>query len=123
MVIQVVPLQHMEDHIGEDIHPEAHGGPDTAVGGYALKTGVTYREPMQKKVFWQDLWPTGDPHRSSLFPKSCTPWKETMPEQFLKNCSLWDRQSLEQFMKDCLPWVGQGKCMCRKDWQRQRLMN
>lgn len=39
---------------------------------------------MLEQVCWQDL---GDPGRSSLFLKDCTPWKGPKLKQFVKNCS------------------------------------
>ena len=42
----VVPLQSMEDHFGADIHTAAHGGPQAAAGGVALKKDAAHGDPM-----------------------------------------------------------------------------
>ena len=46
-VMQVVPLQPMDNHSGADSHTAAHGGPHTAAGGYILKEAAAHGEPMQ----------------------------------------------------------------------------
>lgn len=89
MMMQVAPLQSMDDHTGEDIHTAVYGGSHAAAGGCALKGTSAYGEPMQEEAFCQELCPIGDPHWSSLFQKDCTLWRRPILEQFLKNCCLW----------------------------------
>ncbi|KAM6078077.1 activating transcription factor 7-interacting protein 2 isoform 2-T3 [Theristicus caerulescens] len=44
----------------------------------------------QKQVFWQDLWPVGEPRWSNLLLMDCT-WRGPMLEQFVKEYILWER--------------------------------
>ena len=56
MVMQVDPLQPMEDHGGADIHTAGRGGLHAGAGGHALKEAAACgEEPMLEQVFWQDL--------------------------------------------------------------------
>ena len=59
-------------------------------------------EPTPEQVYWQGLWPRGDPRWSSLFLKDCTPWKGPTLEQFVKNCSPQKGPVLEKLMDNCL---------------------
>ena len=59
-------------------------------------------EPTLEQVYWQGLWPRGDPRWSSLFLKDCTPWKGPTLGQFMKSCSLWEGLMLEKFVENCL---------------------
>ncbi|KAK4830770.1 hypothetical protein QYF61_013259 [Mycteria americana] len=135
VVMQVVPLQLMEDHSGGDIHIAAHGGLHGRAGVCALKKAVT-PSAHTGAGSWQDLWPIKrSPHRSSLSGrtcgpvgdpcwsspclKDCTPWKEPMLEQFLKNCSPWEGPMLEKFIKD--PTLDQRRSVRRKERQRQHI--
>jgi len=46
MVKDVVPLQPMQDHAGADNYSAAHGGPQDAAGGDALKEDAAHGEPV-----------------------------------------------------------------------------
>lgn len=48
MVGQVVSLQSMEHHSGEDLHTAARGGNHTEAGGPGLKEAVAFRDPLQE---------------------------------------------------------------------------
>ena len=112
----------MEDHGGADICTAACEGTHTTAGGHALKEAAAHgeltqeqssgrscsrgEEPTQEQVFWQELWPVGDPHWSSLFLMDCTPWRGPMLEQFLKNYSPSEGSNPEPFMKDYILWEG-----------------
>jgi len=106
MVMQAVPLQHMEVHGGADIHTAAYGGPNIMSGGNILKEAAVLGNPMPELAFCWELQPVGVLRWSMFILNDCTPWKATTLEQFLKNCSLWEGPTCEQFMKDCLPWEG-----------------
>jgi len=121
-VKQVVPLQPVDDHGGGNVHTAARGGPHATAGGDPLKEAAAHGEPiqsrllagavahgedsMQEQIFWQDLWPVGDPQWSSWLLKDCISQKGSVLEQFVKNCSLREGPVLEKFMKDCLAWEG-----------------
>ena len=55
MVMQVVPLQHMEVHGGADIHPAAHGGPHAGAGGCALKEAVSMWRARAGAGSWKNM--------------------------------------------------------------------
>ena len=52
---------------------------------------------MKEQVFGQDLWPLGDPHRSSPFLKDCTLSKGFTMEQFVENGRQWEGPTMENF--------------------------
>ncbi|GAB0206221.1 hypothetical protein GRJ2_003087700 [Grus japonensis] len=95
VTMQVVPLQSMEVNGGADIHLKPVEDPTPEqVDMPRRKLQPMKKSPsMQEQVFWQDLWPMGDPRWSNLFLMDCTPWKGSMLEQFLKNCSPLERWS------------------------------
>jgi len=51
LVMQVTPLQSMEEHSGADIHTMSHGGPQAGAGGYALKEDAARAEPTREQAF------------------------------------------------------------------------
>lgn len=101
MVGQVVSLQSMEHHSGEDLHTTARGGNHTEAGGPGLKESVAFRDPPQ------ELW--GAAYRGAgdlgeaaahgglilewVAPEGWTPWCGFMLEQFLGGCCLWRSQT------------------------------
>jgi len=103
MVRQVVPPQSVEDH--EAYIHSADGGKPTLEQVPGRNCGLQ-REAHQEHVFQQDLWPLGDPCRSSLFLKNSIPWKRPMLEHFLRSCTPWKVPTLEKFMEDHIPWEG-----------------
>lgn len=66
--------QPIEDYVGADIYATAHEGPHAAAGWHAVKKAAAPRECTMQQVFWQELWPLGDLHWSSMFLMDCTPW-------------------------------------------------
>jgi len=90
MAKQPVYLQSIEDHVKADIHTAAHG------------------DPMQKQVFWQELYPVGDPEWSNLFLKNCAPWKGHFLDLFLQTYFGEVHEGLSH---------GAGNSVRRKVWQ------
>jgi len=77
------------------VRPEAFGGPwwSRLLAG----TAAHGENPTQEQVFWQDLWPVGDPRWSSPFLKDCTLWKGSNVEQFVEDCSQWEGPTMKNF--------------------------
>ncbi|GAB0178150.1 hypothetical protein GRJ2_000280300 [Grus japonensis] len=112
----------MEDDGGADIHLQPMEDPTPEQ--VDPKEAVTPWEAHAGGGSWQDLWargersphwsrfagrtydPVGDPRRSSLLLKVCTPWKGSMLEQLVQNCSPWEGLTLDKFMEGCLLWEG-----------------
>lgn len=88
MIRQVNPLPPVKEHGGAHMYTVAHGGPKAGAGGYILMEAADHGEPTLEQVYWQKLWPMGNPCWSSPFRKGCAQWKEFILEQFLENFSL-----------------------------------
>ena len=64
------------------------------------------KSPHQSRFGGRACDPVGDPRRSSLFLRDCTPWKGPTLGQFVKNLHRWEGLMLDQFVENCLPWEG-----------------
>jgi len=65
------------------VRAAAHGGPRWS--RILAETTAYGEKPMKVQVFWQALWPVGDPCWNSLFLKDCTLWKGSTLQQFVEN--------------------------------------
>lgn len=78
MLEQMTTLQSMEDPTMEQVEmPWRQLQPvENPCWSRLLARIATCREePVQEQVFWQELWPMGDPHWNILYLKDCTPWR------------------------------------------------
>ncbi|KAK4832527.1 hypothetical protein QYF61_023859 [Mycteria americana] len=104
MVMQVVPLQHVEDHSEVDIHPAACGGPHGGAGGCVLKEAAPHREPMLEQAPGRNGGPWRGAHAGAAFLAEPVACRGPTLEQLVKNCSPLEGG----------PTLEQGKsCPCR----------
>ena len=120
---QVVPLQHMKNHTGADIHTAAHGGPYAGAGGYALKEAAAHGDPTLEQAPGRSCCLGREAHAGAGFlAVTAACGRPRLEQLFLKYCRPWRGPTLEQFLKDCILWegpmLGQGKNVRRKERQR-----